>query len=143
MVKYSLFSVCLLCFVWSSAQTDSTVDATFKVEKSTPAYDGPVFTLAEQMPEYPGGFAELLKFITQNLKYPQMEKDNNIEGKVMVKFVVELDGSVSDVTVVRGISEGLNKEAVRIAKLFKGFVPARQQGKPVRVYFTIPIPFKL
>lgn len=102
-----------------------------------------VFTFVEQNPEYPGGDSEMLKFIQRNLQYPQMEKDNNIQGKVLLRFVVMEDGSVADVTVMRSISPGLDKEAVRVIKLLKGFVPGRQQGKPVRVYYNLPVIFRL
>lgn len=127
-------------FVFS--QTDTTSDATFKVEK--PIVEEPkVFMFVEQNPEYPGGDVGLIKFIQANLKYPQMEKDNNIQGKVLLRFLVMEDGSVRDVTVMRGVTPGLDKEAVRVASLLKGFQPGRQQGKPVRVYYNLPIVFKL
>lgn len=110
--------------------------------------DGPpanaqVFTFVEQMPEFPGGDAELIKFLVQNIRYPKYELDHDIQGKVLVKFVVADDGSIRDVTVARGVSPGLDAEAVRVVKMLPKFKPGTQQGKPVSVYFNLPIVFKL
>lgn len=102
-----------------------------------------VFTFVEQNPEFPGGDGELIKFLQKNISYPQMERDNDIQGKVLLRFVVMEDGSVADVNVMRGVSPGLDKEAVRVVKMLPKFKPGRQQGKPVRVYFNLPVVFKL
>jgi protein TonB len=72
-----------------------------------------------------------------------MERDNDIQGKVLLRFVVMEDGSVADVNVMRGVSPGLDKEAVRVVRMLPKFKPGRQQGKPVRVYFNLPVVFKL
>lgn len=141
MTKHFILFLCVLFAMRLNAQTDTTADATFTVEK--PVTEALVFTFVEQNPEYPGGDGELIKFISKNLRYPQMEKDNKIQGKVLVRFVVMEDGSVNDVTVMRSVSPGLDKEAVRVVKLLKGFTPGKQQGKPVRVYFNFPVYFKL
>jgi TonB family protein len=119
----------LTCFC-SNAQSDS-----IRINE--------VFTFVEQMPEYPGGDGELIKFLVQNVQYPQYERDRDIQGKVLVRFVVTEDGSVKDVTVVRGVSPGLDKEAVRVLRMLPRFKPGMQQGKPVSVYYNIPIVFKL
>ncbi|HRG88708.1 MAG TPA: TonB family protein [Chitinophagales bacterium] len=103
----------------------------------------PIFTFVEQMPVFPGGDAALVKFLQQNLKYPQMERDNDIQGKVLLRFVVLENGSVDDVIVIKGVSPGLDAEAMRVIKLMPKFTPGRQQGKPVKVYYNIPIVFKL
>lgn len=102
-----------------------------------------VFTFVEQMPEFPGGDAELIKFLQKNIVYPQMERDNDIQGKVLIRFVVGEDGSVSDVSVVRGVSSGLDKEAQRVVKMLPKFKPGKQQGKAVKVYYNLPVVFKL
>jgi periplasmic protein TonB len=142
MHKYFILLILLFVEQFVFAQTDTTGDAVFKVEK--PSIDSAlIFTFVEQQPEYPGGNGEMLKFIQRNLRYPQMEQDNKIAGMVLLRFIVEADGSVSNVTVIRGASPGLNKEAVRVVKLLGGFAPGRQQGKPVRVYYNLPIEFKL
>ena len=101
------------------------------------------FTFVEQMPQYPGGEAEMMKFLQQNVQYPQLERDNDIQGKVLVRFVVMEDGKVDSVKVVRSVSPGLDKESIRVIKMFPNFKPGMQQGKPVRVYYNIPISFKL
>jgi protein TonB len=95
------------------------------------------------MPEFPGGDVELMKFIQKNVQYPQMERDNDIQGRVILKFVVMEDGGVSDVSVARSVSPGLDKEAVRVVKMLPKFKPGKQQGKAVRVYYSLPVLFKL
>ena len=102
-----------------------------------------IFTFVQQNPQYPGGDEELMKFIKKNIQYPKMEHDNNIQGKVILRFVVMEDGSVGNVTVVRAVSPGLDKEAIRIAKTLLKFEPGRNQGKPVRVYYSLPIVFQI
>ncbi|HRG90005.1 MAG TPA: TonB family protein, partial [Chitinophagales bacterium] len=123
---------------------DPDAKITEPVVTEAPVVEEPkVFQFVEQMPEFPGGEGELLKYLAKNTQYPQMERDNDIQGRVMLRFVVLEDGSVSDVTVVRGVSPGLDKEAVRVVKTMPKFKPGRQQGKPVRVYYNLPFMFKL
>jgi protein TonB len=101
------------------------------------------FTIVEDMPSFPGGDAALLKFIAENVKYPPIAKENGITGVVYVSYIVDKDGSVKDVKVVRGADPFLDKEAVRVVKTLKGYKPGKQRGKPVPVQFTIPIRFVL
>lgn len=102
-----------------------------------------VLTFADQMPEFPGGDAALIKFLQSNIVYPQMERDNDIQGKVLIRFVVGEDGTVSDVSIVRGVSSGLDREAQRVVKMLPKFNPGKRQGKAVKVYYNIPVVFKL
>lgn len=102
-----------------------------------------VFISVEQNPEFPGGINELYKYITDHLRYPQIAQENGIEERITVRFVVEKDGSVSDVTVLRGNDASLRKEAVRVVQSLPKFQPGRQNGSAVRVYYTLPINFKL
>ncbi len=102
-----------------------------------------VFTFVEKTPEFPGGNTELIKFLQNNIKYPATERDNEIEGTVFIKFIVEKDGSVSNAEVLKSISPGLDKEALRVVNLFPNFSPGMQGGKPVRVSFTLPVKFAL
>jgi protein TonB len=95
------------------------------------------------MPEFPGGEGELMKFLQKNIQYPQMERDNDIQGKVIVRFTVQEDGSVADVNVIRAVSPGLDKEAVRVVKIMPKFKPGRQQGKAVKVFYNVPVIYKL
>jgi protein TonB len=108
-----------------------------------PVVDNKPFNIVEQMPEFSGGDEALFKFITSNINYPEFEKENDIQGRVVVGFVVNEDGSLSDVAVKKGQSPGLDKEAVRVVKLLPKFKPGKQQGKAVRVNFVLPINFKL
>ena len=102
-----------------------------------------VYNIVEQMPEYPGGVEAMMKYIAENVKYPEEAKNKNIAGRVFVSFVVEKDGSVSNVKVLRSIGGGCDEEAVRVIKSMPKWKPGMQKGKPVRVSFQIPIYFKL
>ena len=102
-----------------------------------------VFLSVEENPEFPGGPAKLLEYVQKNLKYPMMARESDIQGKVFVGFVVEKDGSVSNVKVLRGIGGGCDEEAVRVVQSLPKFKPGKQRGNPVRVAYTLPIVFKL
>ncbi|GHT20508.1 cell envelope biogenesis protein TonB [Bacteroidia bacterium] len=102
-----------------------------------------IFVSVEQGAEFPGGIQELYKHISDNLRYPAIAQENGIQGKTTLRFVVEKDGSVSDVTVLRGFDTNCDKEAVRVVKSLPKFQPGRQNGRAVRQYYTIPITFKL
>lgn len=102
-----------------------------------------IFTAVEQMPQFPGGEAELLKYIASHIKYPTMAAENNIQGRVVVKFVVNKNGKVGDVVVVRGKDPDLDKEAVRVVKTLPDFIPGKMNGQAVSVWYTLPINFKL
>lgn len=101
------------------------------------------FITVEQMPKFPGGDAELMRFISSNLKYPTIAAENGIEGRVVVRFVVGKDGNVSDIQVLRSIDPSCDKEATRVVKMMPKWIPGMQNGRPVAVYYTLPILFKL
>lgn len=101
------------------------------------------FVSVEQMPQFPGGDTELMKFIGSNLKYPTIAAENGIEGRVVIRFVVGKDGDVSDVNVVRSLDPSCDKEAVRVVKSMPKWVPGKQNGRNVPVYYTLPVLFKL
>jgi len=101
------------------------------------------FTAVEINPEYPGGEAALGKFLQKNIKYPPVAKENGIQGKAYIQFVVERDGSLTDVKSLRDPGAGLGEEAIRVLKLSPHWKPGIQNGKPVRVQFTIPVNFSL
>ena len=113
------------------------------VEEKAPVEENQVFTAVEQMPQFPGGEAELLKYIASHIKYPTMAAENNIQGRVVVKFVVNKNGKVGDVVVVRGKDPDLDKEAVRVVKTLPDFIPGKMNGQAVSVWYTLPINFKL
>jgi protein TonB len=102
-----------------------------------------IFTVVESMPSYPGGEAARIEYLNANIKYPQMARESGIQGRVFVTFVVEKDGRVTDVKVLRGIGGGCDEEAIRVIKNMPKWDPGKQRGKPVRVQFNMPILFKL
>ena len=102
-----------------------------------------VFTAVEQMPQFPGGEAELMKYISNNIKYPTMAMENNIQGRVVVQFVVTKTGKIGEVKVVRSKDPDLDKEAVRVVKSLPNFIPGKMNGQAVNVWYTLPITFKL
>ncbi len=112
-------------------------------EKSPEPVKEEIFTAVEQMPQFPGGEAELLKYIASHIKYPTMAAENNIQGRVVVKFVVNKNGKIGDVVVVRGKDPDLDKEAVRVVKTLPDFIPGKMNGQAVSVWYTLPINFKL
>lgn len=104
---------------------------------------GEVFVVVENMPVYPGGDAALFKFISENIKYPPEAKEKGIQGKVILRFMIASDGSVEDITVVRGIDPLLDAEAVRVMSILPDWTPGTQGGKPVNVWYSVPISFSL
>ena len=95
------------------------------------------------MPTFPGGEKALDDLLSANIQYPALARKQNLEGRVVVQFVVEKDGSVGEVKVVRSVNEDFDREAVRVCKTLKGFLPGRQNGQPVRAWYTMPVNFKL
>ena len=102
-----------------------------------------VFDVVEQMPSFPGGDAELMKYLSTHIKYPVVAEENGVQGRVVVSFVVEKDGSITDVKVVRSVDPSLDKEATRVVKSMPKWIPGKQNGSPVRVKFNVPVSFKL
>ena len=102
-----------------------------------------IFKVVEEMPEFPGGAAKMMEYIQKNMKYPMMARESDIQGRVFVNFVVEPDGSISNVTVMRGIGGGCDEEALRVVQSMPNWKPGKQRGSAVRCSFTVPIIFKL
>ena len=102
-----------------------------------------VLEKAEVMPEFPGGEQAMMKFVAENVQYPQEARDKEISGRVLVSFIVEKDGSIADVKVVKGIGGGCDEEAVRVVKAMPKWKPGKDKGKPVRVSYMMPFTFKL
>ena len=102
-----------------------------------------VLEKAEVMPEYPGGDQAMMDFVAKNVQYPQEARDKEISGRVLVSFIVEKDGSIADVKVVKGIGGGCDEEAVRVVKAMPKWKPGKDKGKPVRVSYMMPFTFKL
>ena len=102
-----------------------------------------IFKIVEEMPSFPGGEQKLMEFVGKNIKYPQIARETGIQGRVFVNFVVEPDGSVSNVTVLRGIGGGCDEEAMRVVKNMPKWKPGKQRGKAVRVQYMLPVNFRL
>ena len=107
------------------------------------ATDEEVFFEVEKMPEFPGGQKELMKYFSENIKYPIIAQENGIQGRVIVQFTVRKDGSIDDVQVVRSADPSLDKEAIRLIKSMPKWTPGQQRGKAVHCKFTVPVVFKL
>jgi len=105
--------------------------------------DGDVYFIVEEMPVYPGGDIALRKFISENVKYPDIAKKNGIQGKVYVTFVVDIDGSITGAKIARGVDPSLNKESLRVVNALPKWIPGKENGKPVKVQYTVPISFAL
>lgn len=102
-----------------------------------------IFLIVEEQPEFPGGDAARLRYFASETKYPQAARDNGVQGIVYVSFVVEPDGSVSNVAILRGIGGGCDEEAVRVVSQMPAWKPGKQRNRPVRVSFTLPVRFTL
>jgi protein TonB len=98
---------------------------------------------AEEMPQFPGGEAELMRFVNKSIRYPVIAQENGIQRRVICSFVINRDGSVVDAEVLRGVDPSLDKEALRVVNTMPKWSPGKQRGKPVRVKYTIPITFRL
>ena len=123
--------------------TTETADELVVVAYNEPEVSQDVYESVEQMPEFPGGQAEMMKYLAQNIQYPANAAKNNVEGRVAVQFVIEKDGRIGEVKIARSVDPELDAEALRVVKSMPNFIPGRQDGKPVAVWYTIPISFKL
>ena len=112
-------------------------------KKPEPVEDNKVFTAVEQPPTFPGGEAALLQYIASHIRYPAVAQENNIQGRVVVQFVVTKTGKVGEVKVVRSKDPDLDKEAVRVVKSLPNFIPGKMNGNAVNVWYTLPVNFKL
>lgn len=108
-----------------------------------PEKEEEIFQVVENMPEFPGGMAELMKYLQKNIKYPTISQENGVQGRVIVQFVVNRDGSIVDPVVLRSVDPYLDKEALRVVSTMPKWKPGEQRGKPVRVKFTLPVQFRL
>lgn len=114
-----------------------------KIEEEEEEEETQIFTVVENDPEFPGGQDAMYKYLGQNIKYPQLARDNNITGTVYVTFVVERDGSITGCKVLRDIGGGCGQEAIRVVKSMPKWTPGKQRGKAVRVQFNLPVRFNL
>ena len=132
MKKLILLSMlAVFCLMTANAQTDES-------QKSQIVCD-----LAEKMPMFPGGTSALIKYLSTNIKYPADAEKKKVEGRVFVTFVVEIDGSISEVQLTKKLFPSLDQEAVRVVKAMPKWIPGEIEGKLVRVRYTLPITFRL
>lgn len=102
-----------------------------------------IFTVVEQMPMYPGGYGALMGYLRDNIHYPTVAAENGVQGRVVVGFVVERDGSITDVKILRGVDPSLDREAMRVVKNMPKWTPGKQNGSAVRVKYQVPVSFRL
>ena len=105
--------------------------------------DNQVFDIVEQMPSFPGGDGSMMGWLSSNVKYPAVAEENGVQGRVIVRFVVGKDGSISNTSISRSVDPSLDKEALRVVKAMPRWIPGKQKGKPVSVWMTIPVTFQL
>ncbi|MBV5315494.1 MAG: energy transducer TonB [Prolixibacteraceae bacterium] len=134
-----------LVIIDTEATPETAIYANMQKDKTQePSVDDAVIFIApEEKPEFPGGDAALLNFLSQNIKYPAIAADNGIMGRVTVNFVVNKDGSISEARILRSVDQALDKEALRVVYSMPKWKPGKQSGKPVRVSFSVPINFVL
>ena len=146
-IKYALFVP--LAAALLIASNISCISSEKEKEKETVetqesrAAEGEVFQVVEEMPEFPGGMAECMKWLGQNIKYPAEAKEKGVQGRVIVQMVVEKDGTITNAKVVRGVDPLLDAEALRVVNQSPKWKPGMQKGEAVRVKYTLPIMFKL
>ena len=131
--------------IQASDETDKAVEVKYvpvEVEEEE-VEEQQIFQVVEEMPEFPGGMGECMKWLGKNMKYPTISQENGVQGRVIVQFVVNRDGSIVDATVARGVDPYLDKEALRVVGLMPKWKPGKQRGKAVRVKYTLPVMFRL
>ena len=126
----------------TAAQTETFVAPVVEEEEEEESAQQ-IFTVVEKQPEFPGGTAELFKYLSKAIKYPVIAQENGIQGRVVCSFVVNRDGSIVDIQVMRGVDPSLDKEAIRVISEMPKWKPGEQRGKPVRVRFILPVQFRL
>ena len=145
------FVTCMTFAMLMNAQVQDSVRSSDKMQtisvdtdkNESAIIDDEVFLVVEVAPEYTGGEDALIKYLSENILYPQVARESNIQGTVYVSFIIEKNGEVSNTKVMRGIGGGCDEEAVRVVKGMPNWIPGTQRGKPVRVQFNLPIRFVL
>lgn len=151
---YQKIPVCVFLFILGCApkaavstrvhaNEEPQQQAASPTNETQPASSDEVFMFVEQSPQFPGGDRAMLDFIKRNIVYPADARENGQSGKVMVQFVVMKDGSLKDAKVARGVSESLDKEALRVVSLMPRWIPGKQNGQAVNVRYMLPISFVL
>ncbi len=134
-MKYLITICLLLSFVASESSAQTAKKTVAKKKHATSAIT--------QQPEFPGGVQELMKYLAKHTKYPDAAKESNVEGRVIIRFVVDKDGSISEPKLLRGIGSGCDEEAMRVVKAMPKWLPGLYKGKPVKGVYILPITFRL
>jgi len=123
----------------------SLVEVVEEVQEEVKEEEAPteVFVVVEEMPSFPGGEQALMEFIYSHIEYPEIAKENNIQGRVVVRFCVTYKGTVDQVSIIKGVDPSLDNEAIRVIKMLPTWKPGKQGGKPVNVWYSVPINFQL
>ena len=144
-IKYALFvplaAALLIASNISCISSEKQEEISEKQESR--AAEGEVFQVVEEMPEFPGGMQECMKWLGKNINYPAEAKEKGTQGRVIIQFVVEKDGSITEAKVARGVDPLLDAEALRVINSSPKWKPGKQGGQPVRVKYTIPVAFRL
>ena len=141
-IKYALFAIPAFALLLAGNISCSS-EASKKDEVKENATTEETFMVVEQMPEFPGGIQELMSFLSKNIKYPKAAQENGIQGRVIVQFVVEKDGTPTEFKVMRSVDPDLDAEALRVMKEMPKWKPGMQKGQVVRVKYTLPVTFRL
>jgi protein TonB len=127
----------------TAAQVQTYIAPAAAIQEEEEESAQPIFTVVEEMPQFPGGPVELQRYLVTSVRYPVIAQENGIQGRVTCSFVINRDGSVVDAEVLRGVDPSLDKEALRVVNAMPKWTPGKQRGKPVRVKYTVPITFRL
>lgn len=145
-MKHNLTARCILCSILflSFASVNAATDGrNYAASDTTVVADGnTVFTIVDEMAQFPGGMDALAKFLQTNLMYPAAARKTGTQGTVFVSFVIHKDGSIRDAAVVKGVSPELNQESLRVVSLFPNWIPGKQNGEVVSTRFVLPIRFR-
>lgn len=138
-IKYLLIGALMIVFSNATMAQTNSGDSANKIEGDSVR----IYEIVEQMPSFPGGNQAVFQYLSKHIKYPVVAEDKGIQGLVIVTFVVERDGSVTDVRVAKSVDASLDKEAVRVVSDMPRWIPGKKNGKAVRVRYTVPVTFRL
>lgn len=137
-------TVAFTFYALSSNSYEEANEITFdKIEADSIQKNNNIYEAVEQMPYFPGGGPEMIKFIRENIQYPASAKEYGIQGRVILRFVVTETGTIENITVLRSLDPACDKEAIRLLKSMPKWIPGKQNGENVSVYYTLPIVFRL
>jgi protein TonB len=151
MIKKTLLTIGIVLFSYMSyaqiandaaVSTKQNAEEIVVKDEGVKVFEGEIFKVVEEMPEFPGGAAKMMEFIQKNIQYPMTARENGIQGRVFVNFVIEPDGSITNVTAMRGIGGGCDEEAIRVVQSMPNWKPGKQRGVAVRTSFTVSVIFK-